>query len=275
MIRTLIILCCFLTSTSFAQTWNNPHQSKQAVNTSYSAFAGAPKTLDPARAYTSDEAVFLHQIYEPPLQYHLLKRPYTLVLLTASKMPIITYYDKNGKKLPSNIDPKNIAYTTYDIHIKPGIYYQPHPAFAKDKKGNFLYHHLTKEQIKQIKDLRYFKKTGTRELTAEDYVYEIKRLASPKLSSPIFSLMSQHIEGLADYAKQLAEIYKKKASTTNPQPYLDLRKYPLAGAKAISRYHYRITLKGIYRQFDYWLAMTFFCSHSLGSRRILFATWHV
>lgn len=248
----------FWVATCTALPINNPHQKKHLPNTRYTAFTGAPKTLDPAHAYSSDEIQFIAQIYEPPLQYHLLKRPYTLVPLTATKMPVVTYYDKQGRKLPKNVNPKKVAYTTYDIYIKPGIYYQPHPAFAKDKKGNFLYHHLTKKQLAKIDDIQDFKKTGTRELIVADYVYQIKRLASPKLSSPILGIMSKHIIGLGDYAKQLDKIYKKEVTKDNLKPYLDLRRYPIKGVQVISRYHYRITVKGVYRQFEYWLAMTFF-----------------
>ena len=253
-----MVLFFFWAAIGNAQNWNKPHSSQHPVNTRYSAFMGAPKTLDPARAYSSDEIQFIAQIYEPPLQYHLLKRPYQLVPLTATKIPIITYYDKNGNTLPATVNPKKIAYTTYDIYIKPGIHYQPHPAFAKNKNGQFLYHHLTAKQLARISDIQDFAKTGTRELTAADYVYEIKRLASPKLSSPILGLMSRYIVGLTDYAKMLEPIYQQKMTKDNPKPYLDLRQFPLKGLQVISRYHYRITIKGIYRQFKYWLAMTFF-----------------
>src|SRR3990167_11165493 len=44
-------------------TWNNPHHGKSDQNTLYSAFAGAPKTLDPARSYSSEETSIIAQIY--------------------------------------------------------------------------------------------------------------------------------------------------------------------------------------------------------------------
>ena len=51
----------------------------------YSSFSLRPKHLDPAKSYSSNEASFTGQIYEPPFQYHYLKRPYTLEPLTAAK----------------------------------------------------------------------------------------------------------------------------------------------------------------------------------------------
>lgn len=256
--KSLFIIFSLSCGLAFAQTWNHPHLGKRDQNTRYGAFTGAPKTLDPARSYSSDEIQFIAQIYEPPLQYHFLKRPFTLVPLTAAKMPVVTYYDTKGRLLPQDVDPKKIAYSLYDIVIKPGIYYQPHPAFAKKSSGKYRYHHLTKDDIEDINNINDFKKTGTRELIAADYVYQIKRLASPKLSSPILGVMSKHIAGLGVYAKKLDKIYQQKITINHPNPYIDLRNTPFEGAKVISRYHYQIKIKGAYPQFQYWLAMPFF-----------------
>jgi oligopeptide transport system substrate-binding protein len=236
--------------------WNDPYPSSEATgNIRYTSFAESPRTLDPAKAFTADEAVFVAQIYEPPLQYHYLKRPYTLVPLTASQMPTIEYYDAKGQQLSEKVAlaaVDKVAYSIYNIKIKPGIYYQPHPAFAKDVTDHYYYHNLGTENLKHIKQLSDFKHVGTRELTADDYVYEIKRLAQPQVNSPIFGLMSSHIWGLSAYSKQLAT-----AAAKNPG-YLDLRAFPFEGAQAINRYEYRIVIKGIYPQFLYWLAMAFF-----------------
>lgn len=248
--RIFIILSLLGLAFAANAQWNNPHISSKNNNIRYGAFAGPPKTLDPARAYSSEEIQFIAQIYEPPLQYHYLKRPFTLIPLTASEMPTVTYYNAKNELLPANTDPKNVAYSVYDIKIKPGIFFQPHPAFAKDANGNYRYHNLTEDDLDDIYSLKDFKYLGTRELTAEDYVYEIKRLAHPKVHSPILGLMSEYIVGLGDYAKQLSQLDKNS--------YLDLRKYPLEGAKVIDRTHYQIKINGVYPQFRYWLAMTFF-----------------
>lgn len=241
---------------AFAQ-WNNPHQSSKAENIRYGAFTGTPKTLDPAKSYSSDETLFIAQIYEPPLQYHYLKRPVELVPLAAEKMPTVTLYDAHMQKLPENTDPKKVAYSVYDIEIKPGLYYQPHPALARDEKGAYRYHHLTEDNLDNIYSLKDFRYQGTREVTADDYVYEIKRLAHPALQSPILGLMSDYIIGLKEYAKTLQTAYKN-ISAKSEHPFLDLRQYPLEGVRVINRYHYQIKIKGYYPQFKYWLAMTFF-----------------
>ena len=54
-------------------------------------------------------------------------------------------------------------FTTVTVRIRPGIYFQDHPAF-KGKK---------------------------RELVAQDYVYSIKRFYNPKFKSPNVSICSK------------------------------------------------------------------------------------
>ena len=68
--------------------WNRPYPARDAgSNVLYSSFSARPNHLDPARSYSSNEITFTGQIYEPPLQYHYLKRPYTLIPLTAARLP--------------------------------------------------------------------------------------------------------------------------------------------------------------------------------------------
>ncbi|MFZ1548063.1 MAG: peptide ABC transporter substrate-binding protein, partial [Candidatus Nitrotoga sp.] len=77
--------------------WNNPYPvSDTGKSIYYSAFTERPKHLDPASAYSENEYIFLAQIYQPPLQYHFLKRPYTLVPQAASEMPTVRYLDKDN-----------------------------------------------------------------------------------------------------------------------------------------------------------------------------------
>lgn len=238
-------------------TWNNPHKTDPSKNIRYSSFPIPPKTLDPAVSYSAEESPFVAQIYEPVLQYDYLSRPYKLIPETAAKMPDIVYLDKQDRPLPENTPANEVAYTRYVITIKPNIFYQPHPAFAKDPHGNLIYQHLTATDLKSLSKISDFPKTGTRELTADDYVYEIKRLASPAVNSPIAGLMSEYIIGFKDYSKNLETIIKQK-KLKGDNSFLDLRQYPMAGVKLLDRYTYEITIKGKYPQFRYWLAMTFF-----------------
>ncbi|SFW27273.1 ABC transporter substrate-binding protein [Nitrosovibrio sp. Nv17] len=237
------------------RAWNDPYPADHAgENILYTAFAERPKHLDPVQSYSSNEILLTTQIYEPPLQYHYLARPYTLVPLGAARMPVVRYLDQQGTLLPDDADPVRIAHTVYEISIRPGARYQPHPAFARDGRGEFRYHDLTAGDLADIHRLSDFPQTGSRELTADDYVFEIKRLAHPRLHSPIFGLMADYIVGLREYSATLHAAVAQQADTA----YLDLNRYPLEGAEAVDRHTYRIKIRGKYPQFLYWLTMPFF-----------------
>ncbi len=237
--------------------WNNPHPESQAgENILYGAFTERPKHLDPVRSYSSNEYAFIAQIYEPPLQYHFLKRPYTLVPLTAETVPEPTHLDADGNRLPADADAGQIAATEYLIRIRPGIQYQPHPAFAKDADETFLYHDLSPRQIGRLNKLSDLPETGSRELTAEDYVYQIKRLAAPWLHSPIAGLLSEHVLGFKAFSERLEGAVPGPAD--GERPFFDLRQLDFPGAEVIDRYSYKVRIDGRYPQFVYWLAMPFF-----------------
>ena len=250
-------VCCLLTLLLAAcdgGLWNNPYPAADAGKSIlYTAFTERPKHLDPAQAYSENEYEFLAQIYAPPLQYHYLKRPYQLVPLAAAQMPAVRYLDKNHRLLPDTAPAKNIAYSVYEIHIKPDMRYQPHPAFARDTQGKPEYDHLTPDDLRDIHVLSDFPHTGTRNVTAADYAYQIKRLANPQLHQPIFGVMSEYIVGMKDYAAALQQALKK-----DPDTFLDLNAYPLSGVQVVDDRTYRITIHGKYPQFAYWLAMPFF-----------------
>lgn len=235
---------------------NDPHGPGEAGrNVLFSNFGpDRPKHLDPARSYSANEVVFTGQIYEPPLQYHYLRRPYELEPLTADGMPRVTHLDAQGRALPLDAPSERVATTIYEIRIKPGIRYQPHPCFALDAAGRPRYVPLRPGDLDGVRSLADFRETGSRELVAADYVHQIKRLAHPRLNSPIFGLMSEYIVGLGDYGRRLQAVAKDLPR----EAHLDLERYPLQGAQVIDRYTYRITIRGKYPQFVYWLAMPFF-----------------
>lgn len=225
---------CFLVLSACESQLNNPYSDKDATQSVlYESFSERPKHLDPVAAYSSNEYAIISQVYEPPLQYHYLKRPYELAPLSAEKMPTVQYLNAKGEIL-NNPKDSEIAFTDYIIDIKQNVNFQPHPAFAKDSQGNFLYHALTQKQISKVNKLSDFEQTGTRELTADDFVYQIKRLANPKLQSPIAEMMKNIIVNFEQF---------------------DSTEF---GAQVINHYQYKIRIKGKSPQFIFWLAMPFF-----------------
>ncbi len=239
--------------------WNDPYPaSDRASNTLYSAFVERPKHLDPVQSYSSNEITFTAQIYTPPLQYHYLKRPYTLIPQAAVDVPVPWFEDAQGRRLPDAAAKAAIAFSVYEIHLRPGMRYQPHPAFAVGADGRPRYLGLPAAQLAHFFELRDFRETGTRAVTAADFAYEIKRLAHPRLHSPILGLMSEYIVGLKEYATTLKQVNAAMVAEGRGDGWLDLRKYPLAGVDVVDDTTYRIRLKGQYPQFVYWLAMPFF-----------------
>ncbi|AEJ00531.1 ABC-type transporter, periplasmic subunit [Nitrosomonas sp. Is79A3] len=252
----LLILQAFVLSACGDSNWNNPYSAADAEkNILYNVFTERPKHLDPVQSYSSNEIQFTAQIYEPPLQYHYLKRPFALIPATAKEIPIVKYLDNEGNQLADDAQAADIAYSIYEISIKPGILFQPHPAFVSNAQGDWLYHDLNEQEMAAVFKLSDFPQTTTRELLAEDYVYQIKRLAHPRLHSPIYGLMADYIVGLSDYAKVLKQADQNQS---DGKTYLDLRDYQLAGVQVVDRYTYRIKIAGKYPQFVYWLAMPFF-----------------
>jgi oligopeptide transport system substrate-binding protein len=93
----------------------------------------------------------------------------------------------------------------------------------------------------------------TRELIAEDYVYAIKRLAHPRLHSPIFGLMERvHRRPRRISPKPPQGMEKEKRRMDRPA------QFPAGGRRQSIDHRYRIRVKGKYPQFLYWLAMPFF-----------------
>lgn len=251
----LACLSLFLLLSACSSEQNDPYPaSERNTNILYSAFTERPKHLDPVQSYTEDEITFTAQIYEPPLQYHYLKRPYTLIPATTESVPVARYTDAGGKVLPQDAPATAIAFSEYEIRLRPGIRYQPHPAFALDASGQPVYAALNRNTLSGIEKIADFTHTGTRELVADDYIYEIKRLAHPRLHSPIFGMMAGRIVGL----KELGEKLQAEAKTLPADAWLDLDRFALDGVTRVDRYTLRIKLRGKYPQFLYWLAMPFF-----------------
>lgn len=93
-------------------------------------------------------------------------------------------------------------YRTLTFKVRPGIYFAPHEVFGGKK----------------------------RELTAEDYVYTIKRLFDPKLSAPLLGEMEGYIVGSDELMKRVRKANKMDYDT------------PLEGLRALDRYTVQIKL---------------------------------
>jgi ABC-type transport system substrate-binding protein len=260
---TPIVFLSTLLAAVLAGCNNNPWPEGQAAtNTLHSAVQeSSPRHLDPTASYWNNDTPYTYQIYEPLYGYHYLKRPFQLVPKSAAEVVKPRYIDKDGKPLPDDAAGEAVAESIYDVPIKPGILFQPHPALAKDERGQYRYHAMKPGELGPRRTPLDFEHSGTRELVAEDFVYALKRHATTRITTPIFSTFAQHVVGLADYGKLIrAEDAKLRAGldpASQDKPFLDFRRWPLAGASAPEKHLLRIRIKGKYPQWSYWMQMTF------------------
>ena len=86
----------------------------------YSSFSEAPKTLDPAVAYTTAEHIVTGNVFDTLLEYHYLKRPYELIPALAEAVP-------KPEVLPNGRQ-------RYRFKLRPGILFHSDPAFTLSQK---------------------------------------------------------------------------------------------------------------------------------------------
>ncbi len=233
-----------------------------ASNTIYSAMIeNTPRHLDPTASYWSNDTLVTYQVYEPPYGYHYLKRPFELVPKTAERVVTPTYLDKNGRPLPDDAPGDQVAESVYDVPIRKGILFQPHPAFARDEQGRYRYHAMKPGDVGRRVSPLQFEHSGTRELVAEDFVYALKRHATTRITTPIYGVFAEYVIGLKEYGelvkKEDAKLRQGLDPASQDKPFLDFRRFPLAGATAPESHLLRIRLHGKYPQWKYWMQMTF------------------
>ena len=159
------------------------------------AFPAPESTFDPPST-NSDfySSTLISQILEAPLTYDYLARPVRLVANTAQELPEIS---ADG--------------LTITLRIRPGIYFAEDPAFRGSSRLDAQ---------------------GRRELTAEDYVYSIKRFFDPQYaSSDLYIFEGAQMAGLA-------ELRQRALKTRKPFDY----DTPVPGLRALDRYTLRIQM---------------------------------
>lgn len=175
-----------------------PAQGADSEKTVRFAFLVAETGFDPARESDRYSDTILGAIFDPLLTYDYLARPVKLKPNTVVAMPEVA---DNG--------------AAYTFRIKPGIYFDDHPAFKGTK----------------------------RELTAQDYVYSLRRFFDPEVRSPHLYFFEGKIVG-ADEAMASA----RKAGRYDYDA-------PIEGLQALDRYTLRIRLKQPDYNFLYFMAM--------------------
>lgn len=247
-----VFLCAAVTQAS----WNSPYpRAWMKENTLFSAFSSPPKTLDPGKSYSSNEWVFLANIVEPPLQYHYLKRPYTLEPLILTAMPQVRHLDAQGRLLAEEkvlAVPESVAVTEYELTLREDVRYAPHPAFVRDDAGQPRYRWHTADWLSEqgIRTLDDFPERASRAVTAADLAYAIARMSDRRVGSPIADVMMPLIVGMQASSEALAQ--------RPSSDWRDLRGQWPSGVEVVDERTLRIRIQGLYPPFIYWLAMPFF-----------------
>jgi ABC-type transport system substrate-binding protein len=149
------------------------------------AFRVAETGFDPVQVSDIYSRIITAHIFESLFRYDHLARPARLKPLTAASMPEVS-----------------ADYRRFTIRVRPGIYFQDHPAF----KGK------------------------PRELVAQDYVYSFKRFMDPAFKSPaLIDIQDLRITGL--------QALRDKALKTKTAFDYDT---PIAGLRALDRYTLQI-----------------------------------
>ena len=223
---------------------NSPYaDGAAATNTLFYSFdERSPRYLDPTASYSNPESAYTMQIYDPLYGYHYLKRPYTLVAKAALKVVKPRYLDQHGQPLPDDAPGEAIAESVYDIPIRPGMRFQPHPAFAVDAQGRHLYHTeqpLSRSALGDKRSPLDFAQQGSREVVAEDFVYALKRHATTRIEAPVYAVFAEYVIGLKDYAglikREDAKLLAGLPEDLRDKPLLDFRQRPDRPGPATAR----------------------------------------
>jgi ABC-type transport system substrate-binding protein len=186
----------------------------------YTNYREAPRTLDPAVAYTTGAHAITGNVYDTLLEYHYLKRPYTLIPALAEDVPV-------ARHLPD-------GRVVYRFELRPDLLYQNDPCFA-------VYHDGARR----------------RRVVAADVAFELQRIADPAVNSPVMEPFS-NLVGFREFGEALVARRESDAEFAGlpvHEQYAALG--GIEGARAVDDTTLEIVLTAPYPQILYWFAMPF------------------
>jgi len=206
---------------ALATCTNNPYPDEDASKKIlYVDYPTPPKTLDPAVAYSTADHIVTGPVYETLLEYHFLKRPYTLIPGIATAVP-------EGRLL----DDGSVAYR---FELRDDLLFQDDPCFTLGGEGR-----------------------TTRPLRAADVAFELTRIVDPEVASPVVTTFWK-IAGMRGFGERLAErreVDPGFAALRIDRQYREAG--PIEGLRVISETEFEIVLAEPYPQILYWFAMEF------------------
>lgn len=186
----------------------------------YSSFDAAPRTLDPATAYTTKAHSVTGVVYDTLLKYHFLKRPLELMPGLAVDLPLVT--------------PLEGGRTRYRFTLREDLLFADDDCFELSGEGR-----------------------RTREIVSADIAFQLMRLADPLIGSPVAETFA-NIDGFVEFAATL-EAHREEDPTFADQAAHEQYEAAggVRGIEMPSRYVLDITLHRAYPQIKYWFAMEF------------------
>jgi oligopeptide transport system substrate-binding protein len=199
---------------------NNPYPDADTdQKVLYSSFVEAPRTLDPAVAYTTAEHIVTANVYDTLLEYHYLHRPYELIPGLATEVPKAATLPNGGE--------------SYRFKLRDDVLYHPDASFALGEKGR-----------------------TTRKAVAGDVAFQLMRLADPAVNSPVASTFFD-VPGFTDLGKRLTEMRKDAQFAALPRHVQYQKAGGLPGVIAHSDFDLEIQLTQPNPQILYWFTMPF------------------
>ncbi len=188
----------------------------------YTSFTEAPKTLDPAVAYTTAASVVTGNVFDTLVEYHYRIRPFKLIGGLAKKLPV-------G-------EPTGDGRTVYRFELRDGIEYHEDPCFPPNP---------------ELAGRR------TRGVRASDVAFELMRIADPKINSPVVSNFKVVI-GFGAFIGRLKELRQSEKGFGDLPAHVQYRRAGgIEGVKARDPQVLEILLDAPDPQILFWFAMPF------------------
>lgn len=200
---------------------NDPYPPEPGgTKTLYSSFVDAPRTLDPATAYTTRSHAVTGVVYDTLLKYHFLKRPLELMPGLAVALPTV-------ETLPD-------GRMRYRFELRRELIFADDACFELSTPG-----------------------ARTREILASDVAFQLMRIADPKVGSPVLEPFS-NIDGFQAFGARLVE--RREADPEFAALRIDRQYAAVGGISGLrtpSSHVLEVTLHKAYPQIKYWFAMEF------------------
>jgi ABC-type transport system substrate-binding protein len=221
-IRMLARLTCALAAAALAcACTNNPYPGADDTRkVLYSTFDEPPKTLDPQVAYSTIDHSVTANVYDTLLEYHYLKRPYTLIPGLLEEIP--TPRDDGAGRIG------------YRLRLRDDLLFHDDPCFELSAPGQ-----------------------RTRRVVAADVAFAFQRVADPGVGSPVAETLAK-IEGLAAFGAELKRL--REAEPGFSARRIDEQYAAaggISGVRVVSERELELVLSEPYPQIRYWLAMPF------------------